>query len=165
MGLEISDVFVSLRPREEWKRATTQEELVDEMAAVVGELPGMAAVFSQPIEQRINEMIAGIRADLGIKLFGEDLDTLQSKAAEIEKVVKQVPGAADVSVEQVTGLPVLRVEIDRQALARYGVPARQVLDTIAAIGGKQVGEIREGERRFPAGRAAARVVSQSSGCA
>jgi cobalt-zinc-cadmium resistance protein CzcA len=149
MGLEVSDVFVALRPREEWKRATSQEELVNVMASIVATLPGMEAVFSQPIEQRINEMIAGIRADLGIKLFGDDLDVLKTKAEEIARVVETVPGAADVSAEQIDGLPVLRVEINRQALARYGVPARQVLDAVAAIGGKPVGEIREGERRFP----------------
>jgi cobalt-zinc-cadmium resistance protein CzcA len=149
MGLEVSDVFVALRPREAWKRAASQEDLVNQMAELVGTLPGMQAVFSQPIEQRINEMIAGIRADLGIKIFGDDLDVLKRKADEIARVVEAVPGAADVSAEQITGLPVLRIEIDRQALARYGVPARQVLDTVAAIGGKPVGEIREGERRFP----------------
>ncbi len=149
MGLEISDVFVALKPRPQWKRARTQEELVNAMAAVVAELPGMEAVFSQPIEQRINEMVAGIRADLGVKLFGDDLDVLRKTAAEIEAIVKQVRGAADVSTEQIEGLPVLRIEIDRQTLARYGVPARQVLDVINAVGGKQVGEIREGERRFP----------------
>jgi cobalt-zinc-cadmium resistance protein CzcA len=149
MGLELSDVFVSLKPREQWKRARTQEELVEEMDAVVRELPGVEAAFSQPIEQRINEMIAGIREDLGVKLFGDDLDVLRQKAAEIEEVVKQVPGSADVVTEQITGLPVLRVEIDRQAISRYGVSARQVLDAIASVGGKHVGEIREGERRFP----------------
>ncbi|MBX6313340.1 MAG: efflux RND transporter permease subunit [Isosphaeraceae bacterium] len=149
MGLEVSDVFVALQPREQWKRAKTQEELVNEMAAVVEKLPGMAAVFSQPIEQRINEMIAGIRADLGVKIFGEDLEVLKRKAAEVAAVLKEVPGAADVSAEQITGLPVMRVEIDRQALSRFGVPARQVLDAIGAIGGLDVGEIREGERRFP----------------
>ncbi len=149
MGFEISDVFVALKPREVWKRAKTQEELVNEMAAVVAKLPGMEVVFSQPIEQRINEMIAGIRADLGVKLFGDDLDELTRKAHEIEAVLKTVPGAADVSTEQITGLPVLRVDIDREALSRFGVPARQVLDAIAAVGGLNVGEIREGERRFP----------------
>lgn len=149
MGLEISDVFVALKPLEHWKRARNQEELVEEMAHEVALLPGMEAVFSQPIEQRINEMIAGIRADLGIKIFGDDLDELTRLAAEVERVVNRVPGAADVSTEQITGLPVLRVEANRQALARYGISTRQVLDAIAAVGGKPVGEVREGERRFP----------------
>jgi cobalt-zinc-cadmium resistance protein CzcA len=149
MGLEISDVFVALKPRSDWKRAKTQEELVEAMSRVTATLPGMQVIYSQPIEQRISEMIAGIHADLGIKLFGDDLDVLTAKAAEIETVVKRIPGAAEVMSEQVTGLPVLRVEIDRQALARYGVSARQVLDAIAAVGGLGVGEVREGDRRFP----------------
>ena len=97
MGLELSDVFVSLRPMTGWKRAKTQGELVSEMAKVTETLPGMVAVYSQPIEQRINEMIAGIRADLGVKLFGDDLEILKAKAAEIEAVLKKVPGSADVA--------------------------------------------------------------------
>ncbi|RUL86932.1 efflux RND transporter permease subunit [Tautonia sociabilis] len=151
MGLELSDVFVTLKPREGWTRAVDQEDLVNQMAEVVGRLPGMEAVFSQPIEQRINEMIAGIRADLGIKLFGDDLETLQTKAGEIARVIERIPGAADVSVEQITGLPVLRIVVDREAVSRHGVPARVVLDAIAAIGGTTVGEIfeEEGGRRFP----------------
>jgi cobalt-zinc-cadmium resistance protein CzcA len=149
MGFEISDVFVTLKPRDRWKRGKTQEELVDAMAAEVGKLPGMKSVFSQPIEQRINEMIAGIRADLGIKIFGDDLEELKRLAARVERIVKQVPGAADVTAEQIDGLPVRRVEVDRLALSRYGVPARLVLDAIAAVGGIPVGEVREGERRFP----------------
>ncbi len=149
MGLELSDVFVTLKPMEGWKRASNQEELVNEMAAEMDRLPGMATLFSQPIEQRINEMIAGIRADLGIKLFGDDLDVLKTKADEIARVVSKIPGSADVSAEQITGLPVLRVEVDRQALSRYGVPTRVVLDSVGAVGGINVGDIREGERRFP----------------
>ncbi len=149
MGLELSDVFVSLRPREGWKKAKTQEELVEKMSKVAQSLPGMATVFSQPIEQRINEMIAGIRADLGVKLFGDDLEILKAQAAKIEETLKAVPGAADVSTEQITGLPVLKIEINRVSASRNGVSARQILDAIEAIGGLKVGEIREGERRFP----------------
>jgi cobalt-zinc-cadmium resistance protein CzcA len=149
MGLELSDVFVTLKPRERWSRAKSQEEIVDQMAAEVAKLPGMEAVFSQPIEQRINEMIAGIRADLGIKIFGDDLETLRRLGEKVEAVVKEVPGAADVAAEAIDGLPVTRVEIDRLALSRFGVPARVVLDAVGAVGGINVGEIREGERRFP----------------
>jgi cobalt-zinc-cadmium resistance protein CzcA len=149
MGLELSDVFVTLKPRAGWKRAKSQEEIVDQMAEVVADLPGMEAVFSQPIEQRINEMIAGIRADLGVKIFGDDLTELQRLGHEVENVLKSVPGAADVAAEPIDGLPIMRVEMDRQALSRYGVPSRVVLDAVAAVGGIKVGEIREGERRFP----------------
>jgi cobalt-zinc-cadmium resistance protein CzcA len=176
MGFEVSDVYVMLTPRDGsyplerppllsppadwwrywtqeprggWTRAETQDELVAKMAALTETLPGMRAVYSQPIELRINEMVAGIRADLGIKLFGPDLEVLKEKAAEIERVVTAIPGAADVSTEQVTGLPVLRVVVDRQALSRYGVPVAQVLDAVAAAGGIKVGEVIEPDRRFP----------------
>ncbi len=149
MGLELTDVFINLSPREKWRRAETQEELVAQMAKVTETLPGMRAVYTQPIEMRINEMVAGIRADLGIKLFGPDLEVLRTKAAEIETVVKQIPGASDVTTEQVTGLPVVRVVVDRQALSRHGVSSRQVLDAISAEGGLKVGEVLEIDRRFP----------------
>ena len=149
MGTELSDIFVMLKPREGWTRAETQPELVEAMEAELSVLPGMRMVFTQPIEMRVNEMIAGIRADVGIKLFGDDLELLRQKAREIEVIVKAAPGAADVFTEQMTGLPTLRVEVDPDAIARYGIPAHQVLDVIEALGGREVGEIQEGERRFP----------------
>ena len=149
MGLELTDVFVTLKPRDGWKRAKTQEQLIGAMSAVTKELPGMRAVYTQPIEMRINEMLAGIRSDLGIKIFGDDLEVLKSKAAEIERAVKEIPGAVDVSTEQVTGLPVVRLEVDRQELSRYGISVRQVLDTVAAAGGLVVGRISEPQRRYP----------------
>ncbi|OJW06989.1 MAG: cation transporter [Planctomycetales bacterium 71-10] len=149
MGLELSDVFIALTPRERWKKAKTQEELVAAMAAATKVLPGMRAVYTQPIEMRINEMVAGIRADLGVKLYGEDLETLKKKAEEIERVISSIPGAADTTVEQVTGLPVLRINVDNEALSRYGVPARAVTDVIRSVGGVDVGEIIEPGRRFP----------------
>ena len=149
MGFEVTDVYLSLKPREGWKRGKTQDELVTAMAAVTEKLPGMRAVYSQPIELRINEMVAGIRADLGIKLFGDDLEVLKDKGAAIERIVKDIPGAADVATEQITGLPILKLEVDRDALSRYGVPARHVLDAITEAGGLKVGEILEPDRRFP----------------
>jgi cobalt-zinc-cadmium resistance protein CzcA len=149
MGFEVTDVYVTLKPRAQWRKARTQEELVEAMTEVTERLPGMRAVYSQPIELRINEMVAGIRADLGIKLFGADLEVLKEKGAEIERVVREIPGAADASTEQITGLPVLRIEVDRAAVARYGIPARQVLDAVTAAGGIKVGEVLEPGRRFP----------------
>ncbi len=148
MGLELSDVFVTLTPRERWTKASTQDELVVAMSEVVRRLPGMKAIFTQPIEMRVNEMIAGVRADLGIKLFGDDLEVLKAKAAEIQTVVQALPGAADVSAEQVTGLPVLQVTVDRPAISRYGITVDDVLDAVAMLGTKQVGEVKEGARRF-----------------
>ncbi|AUX43417.1 cation transporter [Sorangium cellulosum] len=149
MGLELSDVFVTLTPRERWKRGATQDELVQAMEAELAGLPGMRVIYTQPIEMRLNEMVAGIRADLGVKLFGDDLDTLKQKAREIEAALKKIPGAADVVTEQVTGQPVLEVEVDRDAIARHGIAAADVLDVVAALGGREVGYIQEGERRFP----------------
>ena len=149
MGTEVSDVFMTLKPRGQWKHARTQDELVAKMQAELEHLPGMRMVFTQPIEMRVNEMVAGIRSDVGIKLFGDDLAVLKSKAREIESVVRVIPGVADVVTEQVTGQPVIEVQVDREALARHGVPAREVLDVIAALGQHEVGMLQEGDRRFP----------------
>jgi cobalt-zinc-cadmium resistance protein CzcA len=149
MGLEVTDVFVSLRPRDNWKRATTQDELVQAMQQELSTLPGMRMAFTQPIELRMNEIVTGIRSDLGVKLFGDDFETLRAKAREIETALKGIPGAADVSTEQLTGQPVLSVEVDRGAIARHGIPAREVLDVVAALGTREVGVLQEGERQFP----------------
>jgi cobalt-zinc-cadmium resistance protein CzcA len=149
MGLELTDVFMTLKPRDRWKRGTTQDELVRAMEAELSGMPGMRMVFTQPIEMRVNEMIAGIRSDVGVKVFGDDFDVLKQKAREVEAVLKAIPGAADVVTEQVTGQPMLQVEVDRAAIARHGIPAREVLDVVEALGTREVGELQEGERRFP----------------
>jgi cobalt-zinc-cadmium resistance protein CzcA len=148
MGIELSDVFISLTPRPQWTRARTQDELTALLRTELSGLPGMRMVFTQPIEMRVNEMIAGVRSDLGIKLFGDDLEVLKRKAAEVETIVKSTPGSADVYTEQMTGQPFLEIRTDPEALARHGVRARQVLDLVEAIGGKIVGEVREDQRRF-----------------
>jgi cobalt-zinc-cadmium resistance protein CzcA len=149
MGVELSDIFLTLKPRDKWKRARTQGELVAIMEKELKNMPGMRMIFTQPIEMRVNEMIAGIRSDVGIKIFGDDFEIMKAKAREIENVVKKVSGAADVSVEQVTGQPLVQVEVDRSAIARYGIPAREVLEVIEALGGRDVGMLQEGDRRFP----------------
>jgi cobalt-zinc-cadmium resistance protein CzcA len=149
MGIELSDIFMTLTPRSRWSRAGTQAELVAAMEATLAPLPGMNAIFTQPIEMRVNEMVAGVRSDVGIKLFGDDLERMRELALRIEDIVAEVPGAADVSVEQVTGVPVLRAELDRAVLARHGMPASAVLQAVESIGGIEVGELYEGERRFP----------------
>jgi cobalt-zinc-cadmium resistance protein CzcA len=150
MGIEAGDVFVILKPRSEWTTARTKGELVDKMSAALEEtVPGIAYSFLQPIEMRFNELIAGVKADVGIKLFGDDLDTLQKKGEEISRVVARVPGAADVKLEQTSGLPVIRVQVDRDRCARYGISVGDVLDTVeAARAGKEVGTVFEGARRF-----------------
>jgi cobalt-zinc-cadmium resistance protein CzcA len=148
MGIELSDVFITLTPREKWTRARTQDDLTDQMRAELSGLPGTRMIFTQPIEMRVNEMIAGIRSDLGIKIFGDDLETLKTRASEVERILKSVPGSADIYTEQITGQPVLEIRVDQEAIARYGVPAKHVLEIVEAIGGTQVGELREGQRRF-----------------
>jgi cobalt-zinc-cadmium resistance protein CzcA len=148
MGLELSDIFITLKPKSAWKRAVTQDELVSQLDAELADLPGMNRVFTQPIEMRVNEMIAGIRADIGIKLFGDDLEVLEMKAEEIAALAKAIPGNADVSVEQLTGQPSFRIEVDRARLSRYGIPADEILAYIRSIGGTDAGEVYEGQRRF-----------------
>ena len=148
MGLELSDVFMTLAPREEWSRARTQDELVRQMSAELEGMPGMRTVFTQPIEMRLNEMIAGIRADVGVKLFGDDFEVLREKADEIRSVVEGTTGAADVTVEQLTGAPVLQITVDREAIARFGIPAQEVLEVVESMANRRVGEIVEGQRRF-----------------
>ncbi len=149
MGIELSDVFVTLAPQSAWTRADSQDDLVAEMQSELSVLPGMNMVFTQPIEMRVNEMIAGVRSDLGVKLFGDDLDRMRETAREIESILEETEGAVDISVEQVTGLPVLRATVDRDAIARQGMPAADVLRTVEALGGLEVGQLVEGERRFP----------------
>jgi cobalt-zinc-cadmium resistance protein CzcA len=149
MGVEDTDLFISLKPRAMWTRAHTQDELVELLEKEVRDLPGQKIELSQPIEQRINEMISGTRADVAVKLFGDDLDVLKAKAAEIERVLRTVDGSADVKAQQVTGQPVLQIKIDQEQIARYGVPAKAVLDLVESVGSKPLGEVVEGQLRFP----------------
>ena len=151
MGVELSDVFVTLRPRDRWKRAASQDDLVAEMRAELADLPGMRTSFLQPIEMRVNEMVAGARGDLAVELYGDDLDLLKAKAQEIEARVRAVPGAADLSVERGAAGPMLEITVDRPAIARYGISARDVLDVVEAVGIRKAGQVREGERRFDLG--------------
>jgi len=148
MGTELTDIFVSLKPRSEWTRARSQAGLVAAMQGELADLPGLNMVFTQPIEMRLNEMISGIRSDLGIKIFGDDFDELVRISDDIQRVLLQVSGQSDIAVDQLTGQPLLRVEVNQQALARYGVSAQHVLELVEAIGGYHVGEIYEGQRRF-----------------
>ena len=149
MGIELSDFFLALRPRKEWKRARTQAELVEEMRKLFVRIPGLSVAFSQPIEMRINELVAGIRSDIGIKIYGDDLDKLRELSDEVQKLLGNIRGRGEVSGEQLTGQPVLQVKVDPQAIARFGVPTRNVLNVVEAVGTKRVGEIRQGQRRFP----------------
>ncbi len=149
MGIELSDFFLALKPREQWKKASTQAALVEKMRETFAKLPGMTVAFSQPIEMRMNELIAGIRSDIGIKISGENLDTLKQLSDEVQGVLGKIRGAGEVSGEQLTGQLVLRVKVDPEKTARLGVSTRTVLDAVEAVGSRRVGEVREGERRFP----------------
>lgn len=148
MGLEVSDVFITLTPRDRWTKASTQDELVESMSEALEGLPGMRSVFTQPIEMRVNEMLAGIRTDLGIKLFGDDLELLERYADEIRVAVEQIPGAADVSVEQLTGQAMVVVDVDRSAAGRYGISVGEVLAFVESLGTRSMGEVIDGQRRF-----------------
>ena len=150
MPPNVADNFVILKPVSEWPDPNkTKEQLVSEMEQSLKELPGNNYEFTQPIQMRFNELISGVRADLGIKVFGDDLDQLVSTANEILSAVNSVSGAADARVEQVTGLPTLSVTPDRTALGRYGLNVIDLQDWVsAAIGGESAGIIYEGDRRF-----------------
>jgi cobalt-zinc-cadmium resistance protein CzcA len=150
MGIELGDVFVILKPKSDWTTARTKGELVEKMEHALGEtVPGVGFSFTQPIEMRFNELIAGVRSDVAVKLFGDDLQTLRQKGEEITRVVSSVRGSADVKLEQTAGLPVLRVKVDRDRCARYGISVGDVLDIVeAARAGKIVGTVFEGQRRF-----------------
>lgn len=149
MGPELSDIFITLRPVDQWTHADTQEGLVEAMERALAGLPGMRMSFSQPIEMRIDEMDAGLRADVGVKLFGDDLEVLKAKAAEVDRLLRTIPGAQDVVTEQVTGAPTLRIEVDREAAGRHGIPAREILAHVEALAGIPAGELRDAELRVP----------------
>jgi len=148
-AIEATDMFIALKAREQWKKARTQAGLVVEMNKVVEGIPGQIIWFTQPIEQRINEMVSGVRADIAVKVFGDDLEPLVKKANEVAATIRTVPGAADVAVEQVAGQPILRVAVKQDEIARYGISAQAVLDVVESVGGKAVGQIVEGQIRFP----------------
>jgi cobalt-zinc-cadmium resistance protein CzcA len=148
-GVETSDILVMLKPQDEWTSAKTKPGLIAKFdEALAHEIPGNVISYSQPIELRVQELIAGVRSDVAILLFGEDLEVLKRKADEITRVIAKIPGAADTKAEQIAGLPMLRVVVDRTKLARNGINAEAVLDAIAAVGGRHVGEVLEGARRY-----------------
>lgn len=150
MPPSVADMFVILKPPSEWSgRYRTKDELIAAMEKVVLRVPGNNYEFTQPVQMRFNELISGVRADVAIKIFGDDLDKLLAVGKRIEALVATVPGAADVKVEQVTGLPVLSIQTDRSSISRYGLNVADVQDAVTiAVGGKNAGLIFEGDRRF-----------------
>lgn len=151
MGPNMADTYVFLKPRSDWRSGMSKEALVKEMAEALEQFPGVAASFSQPIKFRMMELIegVGVRADLGIKIFGDDMDMLLGEADEVARVVRNVRGAEDVKVQQVSGLPVLQVTINRAAVARYGINVADVQELIqSAIAGTEATTVLEGFMRF-----------------
>ena len=150
MGPNVSDTYLMLHPREQWTRASTQEELAEEIEAFIATIPGQNYEISQPIELRFNELISGVRSDLAVKVFGDDLDALLNAGSEVAAVLQRIDGASDVKVEQVAGLSALTVDIDRAKIARYGLNVSDVQDVVSiAFGGEEAGTLYEGDRRFP----------------
>jgi cobalt-zinc-cadmium resistance protein CzcA len=149
-GPNESTPIVSLKPRSEWPSGWTQDDIQDAMRDKLKALPGVQIVMAQPISDRVDEMVTGVRSDIAVKVFGDDLDQLRKIAGQIGKVAQTLQGAQDLRIERISGQQYLSVEIDRQAIARLGMNVSDVNDVLeTAIGGKEVTEIFEGERRFP----------------
>ena len=149
MSMEETDIIVTLKPRGEWVTADSKDELADKFKKALEIFPAMEVEFTQPIEMRFNELITGVRADIAIKIFGEDLGVLNDKANEVENLIRNVNGAADVTVEKVAGLPQMSVNYDRSKIARYGLNVADLNELVSmAFGGKVAGSVFEGEKRF-----------------
>ena len=150
MPPSVADTFIMLKPEAQWpKPKRSKAELVEAIQDAVSKIPGNNYEFTQPIQMRFNELISGVRSDVAVKVFGDDMEQLLKSGNQIAAVLKNIPGANDVKVEQVTGLPLLTVKIDRAKLARYGLSVAEVQNVVeVAIGGKEAGAIFEGDRRF-----------------
>ncbi len=149
MAMEESDVIITLKPKSEWTTAKTKDELADKFKEALAVIPNMEVEFTQPIEMRFNELISGVRSDIAIKVYGENLDVLNKKANEIKRVIAKVQGAADITVEKTAGLPQMSVKFDRKKLARYGLNIADLTEIISmGFAGHIVGSIFEGEKKF-----------------
>lgn len=149
MALDAADMFVVLEDRSEWTRVNSKDELIEMMREELSVIPGIDLSFTQPIEMRFNELMTGIREDIAVKIYGDDLDVLANLGNQARDIIAALPGAADVNVEQVTGMPQLKVRYNRQQLARYGVQVDTLNEMIqGAFAGSHAGVIYEGERRF-----------------
>lgn len=149
MPLSLTDSFVMLKSRDKWRPGLTKSKLIEELTEKVNQVPGQGYNFSQPIQMRFSELVSGVKADIGIKVFGEDLRELKARADEIASVVRSLSGAQDVEVEQVDEVPVLQIDIDRDAISRVGVSVDDIQEMInIALGGEPVGQIIEGDKRF-----------------
>lgn len=150
MGVHQSDVWVMLHPPQAWPQPKTRDQLIEQMDALLSDrVPGVAFGFTQPIEMRVDELVAGVKADVAILIYGSNLGTLSRKAKEIERTLRTIEGAADVKADVQSMLATLTIEPRREALARYGVTAAEVMDGVQSIGGRPVGEVLQGRARFP----------------
>lgn len=149
MSMEESDVIIKLKPKKEWTSASSKDELADKFKEALSEIPGMEVEFTQPIEMRFNELITGVRADVAVKIFGEDLTILAQKAQEIKGLIENVKGASDIVIEKVEGLPQMSVNYNRSKIARYGLNISDLNQMISmGFAGATVGNVFEGEKRF-----------------
>ena len=149
MSMEETDVIITLKPKKEWVSASSKDELADKFKEALGIIPGMEVEFTQPIEMRFNELITGVRADIAIKIFGEDLDILNRKGNEIRRLIEDIEGAADISVEKIAGLPQMNIKYQRSKIARYGLNINELNKLVSmGFGGANLGSVFEGEKRF-----------------
>ena len=150
MPPNVSDTFIILKPREEWPdKGLSKAQLIRNIEAAVGKVPGNNYEFTQPIQMRFNELISGVRSDVAVKVYGDDFEQMQDTAVKIANALRGTKGAADVKIEQTSGLPILEIQLDKTNIARYGLNVSDVLDVITiALGGKEAGLVFEGDRRF-----------------
>ncbi|WP_435641762.1 efflux RND transporter permease subunit [Micavibrio aeruginosavorus] len=151
MPPNVSDTFIILKPHDEWPdKSLDKADFINKLAKAVGQVPGNNYEYTQPIQMRFNELISGVRSDVAVKVYGDDFGVMTDTANKIASVLRSVKGAADVKVEQTTGLPMLDIDINKDSIARYGLNVSDVLDLVsAAVGGKEAGLVFEGDRRFP----------------
>ena len=151
MPPNVSDTFIILKPHDEWPdKSLMKPDFIEKLAKAVGQVPGNNYEYTQPIQMRFNELIAGVRSDVAVKVYGDDFETMSGAANKIASTLRSIKGAADVKVEQTTGLPMLDIDLNKDAIARYGLNVGDILDLIAvAIGGQEAGLVFEGDRRFP----------------
>ncbi len=151
MPPNVSDTFIILKPHDEWPdQSMTKSDFIEKLAKAVGQVPGNNYEYTQPIQMRFNELISGVRSDVAVKVYGDEFETMTETANKIASVLRSVDGAADVKVEQTTGLPMLDIDLNKDAIARYGLNVGDILDLVsAAVGGKEAGLVFEGDRRFP----------------
>ncbi|QPD05698.1 MAG: Cation efflux system protein CzcA [Candidatus Nitrospira kreftii] len=149
MGMELSDMYVLLKPESEWE-APSKRDIEEQVRSRLDQVPGVVFGLSQPIAMRVDELVSGVRSQVAVKLFGDDLDVLQVKGEEIARTLRQVTGMSDIRIEQISGLYYLKLDIDRSRVARHGINVADITEVIQAVGvGMEAGEVFEGQRRFP----------------